>query len=296
MANPVSENATRSAGETPRYRVALIGDGIGPSLTPPMHEREGGALGLDYTYERVDLAGEDDADLAAVLADLEARGFAAANVTHPYKQRVLAHVDETSAEVSRIGSANLILFGGGRVAHNTDCTGFRAGLEEFLGSRPRGRVLQVGAGGAGLATAYSLVSMGFEEVVIHDLDQFAAEALVERFSGAATGVRLRSSDGDLGHWLAEADGVVHVTPVGMAEHPGAAFAPEALAAGAWVAEVVYRPLETELLRRAKAAGHPVLDGGRMAVGQAADSIALITGLTPDRERMLAHFHELIGAA
>ncbi|WP_257998352.1 shikimate dehydrogenase [Zhihengliuella halotolerans] len=279
----------------PEIRVALIGDGIGPSLTPPMHEREGRRLGLDYVYERVDLAEAGDVDLAAVLEELEARGFAAANVTHPYKQRVLEHVGESSEAVRRIGSANLVLLGGRRVAHNTDYTGFRAGLEEFLEGRPRGRVLQVGAGGAGLATAYSLVGMGFDEVVIHDLDPSAAGALVDRFSEAARGV-LRSSGGDLDSWLGEIDGVVHVTPVGMAEHPGAAFAPEALAAGAWVAEVVYRPLETELLRRAKAAGHPVLDGGPMAVGQAADSIALITGQMPDRERMLAHFHELIGVA
>ncbi|GHD06539.1 shikimate dehydrogenase [Zhihengliuella salsuginis] len=283
-----------SRGRTPVIRTALIGDGIGPSLTPPLHEREGGELGLDYTYERVDLSGQDGVDLGAVLEDLEARGFAAANVTHPYKQRVLAHVDETSEEVRRIGSANLILLGGRRVAHNTDCTGFRAGLESFLGTRPRGRVLQVGAGGAGLATAYSLLGMGFAEVVIHDLDPAAADALVDRYASVSGDSRLRSSGGGLDRLLGEVDGVVHVTPVGMAEHPGTAFAPEDLAAGAWVSEVVYRPLETELLRRAAAAGHPVLDGGLMAVGQAADSIALITGREPDRERMLAHFLELIG--
>lgn len=295
MAVPAAGRPAAASGAATHYRVALIGDGIGPSLTPPMHEREGRELGLDYSYERVDLAAAEAVDLAVVLSDLEARGFAAANVTHPYKQRILEHVDEAGDEVRRIGSANLVLLGGRRVARNTDCTGFRAGLEEFLADRPRGRVLQVGAGGAGLATAYSLVGMGFDEVVIHDLDPAAAGALVDRFSGTSGGA-LRSSGGGLDSWLGGVDGVVHVTPVGMAEHPGAAFAPEDLAAGAWVAEVVYRPLETELLRRARAAGHPVLDGGLMAVGQAADSIALITGRTPDRGRMLAHFRELVGAA
>lgn len=274
-------------------KVALIGDGIGPSLTPPMHEAEGRALGLDYTYERVDLAGQDDVDLAQVLAHLEARGFAAANVTHPYKQAVLAHVDELSDEVQRIGSANLVLLGPSRRAHNTDCTGFGSGLATFLQGRAAGRVLQVGAGGAGLATAYAMLGMGFDEIVVHDRDAASARRLVERFADVGGSTRLSAADGELADLVSQADGVVHVTPMGMAEHPGTAFAPEGMAPGAWLAEVVYRPLETELVRRARGAGLRVLDGGLMAVGQAADSMAHITHLAPDRDRMLAHFQQLI---
>ena len=67
----------------------------------------------------------------------------------------------------------------------------------------------------------------------------------------------------------------------------------ALDPAAWVADIVYLPIETELLRNARSAGHRVLDGGRMAVGQAADSIRLITGLEPDADRMRAHFLQLL---
>ena len=70
----------------------------------------------------------------------------------------------------------MLLGRGRRTAHNTDCTGFRSGLEHFLGDRRRGTVLQVGAGGAGLATAYSLVDMGFEQIVVHDHVPAAAES------------------------------------------------------------------------------------------------------------------------
>ena len=184
----------------------------------------------------------------------------------------------------------------GRTAHNTDCTGFRSGLEDFLGARRRRRVLQVGAGGAGLAIAHSLVAMHFEEVVIHDLAEEAAAAVVDRFAPRHADVRLATTGGDLARWLPLVDGVVHVTPTGMAQHPGVAFAPEDLGPGAWVSEVVYRPLETELVRRARARGLATLDGGLMAVGQAVDSLRLITGLEPDRARMVTHFHELVGAA
>jgi shikimate dehydrogenase len=277
------------------YRVGLLGHGIGPSLSPALHMREATRLGISYEYRTVDLIDTPEVDLAAELDQLEAAGYSATNVTHPFKRDVLCHVDRRSEVVKEIGSANLVLLGPrGRVAHNTDCTGFRSGLESFLGERPRRRVLQVGAGGAGLATAYSLVAMGFEEVVIHDLSEEVAGAVVERFAHRHPEVRLSTTGGDLARWLPRVDGVVHVTPMGMAHHPGVAFPPEELSEHAWLSEVVYRPLETELLRRARAHGLDTLDGGLMAVGQAADSIRLITGLEPDRTRMLAHFHELVG--
>jgi shikimate dehydrogenase len=281
---------------TARYRVALLGHGIGPSLTPPMHEREARHLGLDYTYDIVDLLDRPDVDLGTELDRLEDAGYAAVNVTHPFKRAVLAHVDGRSDMVDRIGSANLVLLGHGeRCAHNTDASGFRAGLEAFLGDGRRGRVLQVGAGGAGLATAYSLLSMGFEEVVVHDLLEEAAEELVARFADLAPR-RIRTSGGEPHRWLDGAEpigGVVHVTPMGMAQHPGVALEPERMPRDSWLAEVVYRPLETELVRRARAHGLRVLDGGAMAVGQAVDSLRLITGREPDRARMDRHFHELV---
>lgn len=274
-------------------RVALVGDGIGPSLTPALHEREGAGLGLDYVYERVDLAEEDQADLGAVLDGLEARGVVAANITHPYKQRVLEHVHVAGEEVVQIGSANLVLLGPCREAHNTDHSAFRAGLESFLGDDARGRALQIGAGGAGLATVHALASMGFAEIVVHDLDAVAARRVVERFRPHHPGTRFSTTGGDLEATLGRVDGVVHATPTGMAAHPGAAVAPEDLPAGAWISEVVYRPLETELVARARACGLRVLDGGLMAVGQAADSIRHITGLEPDRDRMRRQFEQLV---
>jgi shikimate dehydrogenase len=83
--------------------------------------------------------------------------------------------------------------------------------------------------------------------------------------------------------------VIHATPAGMAEHPGMAFPPDLLHDGHWVAEVVYRPLETELLREARELGCRTLDGGSMAVFQAAEAFRLFTGVEPSVERMLRHF-------
>jgi shikimate dehydrogenase len=92
--------------------------------------------------------------------------------------------------------------------------------------------------------------------------------------------------------LGRADGLIHATPTGMAPSPGTPVPPELLHDGLWVAEVVYRPLETELLRLARERGCRTLDGGGMAVNQAALSFALFTGVEPDRERMERHFRQL----
>lgn len=290
-------------GPARRYRVALLGNGIRASLSPALHMAEARHLGLDYEYRAVDLIDRTAVDLGAELRRLEDAGYAATNVTHPFKQSVLDHVTDLSPTVRRLGSANLVLFGAGRrTAHNTDCPGFRGALASFLadggaGSEAgagsgAGTVLQVGAGGAGLATVAALLDLGFDTVVVHDAVPVAVAALLDRFA-AARSPRLLPSGGALDTWLPRVDGVVHVTPVGMAEHPGVALDVDRLAPTAWVAEVVYRPLETELLRRARARGLATLDGGGMAVGQAAESLRLITGLEPDTARMHAHFRRLV---
>lgn len=278
---------------TEAFRVALLGHGIGPSLSPALHMAEAGQLGLDYRYDIVDLRDVPDADLGQELDKLQDAGVRAANITHPFKERVLDHVGRQSDAVRRIGAANLVLLEGERTAHNTDYVGFRNALEEFLGERPRGTVLQLGAGGAGLATACALVDLGFAELVVHDRSESASGRLLERFRTAAT--RVHSTRGDLAAWLPRVEGVVHATPTGMREHPGVAVDVTVLGPDAWLAEIVYRPLETELVRRARARGLATLDGGAMAVGQAVESIRLITGREPDEPRMHHHFDELVAA-
>ena len=90
-----------------------------------------------------------------------------------------------------------------------------------------------------------------------------------------------------------ADGLVHCTPTGMADHPGTPLDPTLLHAGPWVADIVYRPLETALLHAARAAGCRVLHGGYMVVHQAAETLQLVTGREPDIARMLRTFADLV---
>jgi shikimate dehydrogenase len=89
--------------------------------------------------------------------------------------------------------------------------------------------------------------------------------------------------------IAAADGVINATPLGMDAHPGMAFPASLLRPDLWVAEVVYFPLETQMLREARAIGCRTADGGGMAVFQAVEAFRLFSGVTPDAERMRRHF-------
>lgn len=278
--------------------VGLLGEGITTSLTPPMHRREAELLGIDYEYRTIDIAerGETVDDLPGILAGVAAEGYDAINVTHPFKQRIIPHLDELSEDAATLGAVNLVVYRGGRsTGHNTDWTGFRHGIMSGIGDIAGQRVLLIGAGGAGAAAAFALLKQGVSQLVVADRYVEAAERLRERMSESVPGsdvevVGLAAVD-DVMRGI---DGLVHATPTGMHHQPGIPVDPASLAPAAWLSEIVYLPLETELVRAARGLGHVVLDGGRMAVGQAADSIRIITGLEPDRARMREHFVALVG--
>jgi shikimate dehydrogenase len=282
-----------------RYLVGLLGEGIRHSLTPPMHLAEAAHLGIDYEYRVLDLleSGEDPRAAGDIVRRLRDEGFAALNVTHPCKQLVIPALDELSSEAARLDAVNLVLFRDGRmIGHNTDWTGFASAVTDGLPGARRDTVVQVGAGGAGAATAYALLSVGVTHLLLADQDADRAGQVAAKYRGWFPGQSISVTEGEaLAAALGTADGVVNATPMGMAQHPGVAFDITRLNPEAWVADIVYLPIETELLRTARAAGHRVLDGGRMAVGQAADSMRLITGLEPDPDRMRAHFLSLLEA-
>ena len=279
------------------YLVGLIGEGITASLSPPMHESEAAAMGLEYEYRILDLIelGRKATDVGAILRDARGEGYAAMNITHPCKQLVAGIVDELDPDAERLGAVNLVVFDGGRlIGYNTDWMGYRDGLLAGLPGASFDRVVQIGCGGAGAATAYALLSCGTARLDLSDVDEARADDLAARMRALFPSRTVATvPTGALAGTIARAHGVVHATPLGMLHHRGVAFDVGLLAEGAWVSDVVYRPLLTELIRQAAERGHPVLDGGRMAVGQAYASLHIITGEQPDRDRMERHFRTLV---
>lgn len=274
--------------------VGLVGAGIQASRTPGMHEREARHHGLAYVYRLIDLdrlaLGADA--LPDLLAAAEGFGFDGLNVTHPCKQAVLALLDELSDDARAIGAVNTVVLGNGRrIGHNTDSTGFAEAFRRGMPDVAKDRVVQLGAGGGGAAVAHALLGLGVGELSVFDPVDERAAALVTSLNDRFGAGRARVG-ADLAAALAAADGLVHATPTGMAAHPGLPLPAALLHPSLWVAEIVYFPLETDLLRVARALGCRTLDGGGMAVFQAVEAFRLFTGIAPDADRMRRHFIEL----
>jgi shikimate dehydrogenase len=274
----------------------LIGAGIQASRTPALHEHEGDAQGLRYLYQLIDLdqLRLDSTALPDLLQAAERMNYTGLNITFPCKQAVIPLLDELSPEARGIGAVNtVVLKDGKRVGHNTDCLGFAEGFRRDLTDAARERVVQMGAGGAGAAVAHALLSEGVRQLTIFDVDRERAESLANNLN-QHFGASRAQAGADLPGALAQADGLVNTTPMGMAKLPGSPVPAGLLRKAMWVAEIVYFPLETELLRDARNLGCRTLDGGNMAVFQAVKAFELFSGVVPDAQRMLEHFQSMNG--
>ncbi|PRF77439.1 shikimate dehydrogenase [Burkholderia multivorans] len=284
----------------PSFLIGLIGQGIGGSLSPAMHEEEGFRQGFGYVYRRIDLdaLGLTVDALPTLLDAAQRMGYNGLNITHPCKQRVIEHLDELSDDARALGAVNTVLFRDGRrIGHNTDWSGFAKSFRRGLPGASLERVVQLGAGGAGAAVAHAALQMGAAELTLFDVDATRAASLAgelqQRFPAARVVAGGTPSGDALTAAMRAATGLIHATPTGMIKHPGLPLPAELLHAGMWVADIVYFPLETELIRAARAAGCATLPGGGMAVYQAVDAFELFTGRTPDAERMFEHFQSLV---
>lgn len=282
----------------PAVLIGLVGEGVTPSLTPPMHELEGARHGMHYVYRTIDLAPAEGTTehLRDLLAWARRLGYNGLNITHPVKQAIVPLLDELADSARAVGAVNTVVFtDAGTIGHNTDVTGFRAALEDAFGGEPLGRAVLLGAGGAGSAIATALAGQPLDELVIIDADAERANLLADQ-AGAAGRAAVRASPLDaLPSALAAAGLVVNATPMGMAAHPGTPFDTGLLPDGIRVADIVYRPADTALLQQARTRGIRTMPGLGMAMHQAADAFEIFTGAPADRSAMLADLNHLVAA-
>lgn len=275
----------------------LIGAGIQRSLTPAMQEEEARAQGLRLHYQLIDLdkAGQGVEALPTLLSAAKTMAFAGLNITFPCKQAVIPLLDALSDEARAMGAVNTVVFRDGRaVGHNTDGSGWRWGFERTLPGADLSRVVLLGAGGAGSAIAHSLCRMKTASLVIVDQDAARAAGLAAELNRQYGG-HAASGSTDAAAALQGGTGLVHATPTGMDKLPGLPLQADLLRPDLWVSEIVYFPLETALLKTARALGCRVVDGGTMAVGQAVGAFELFTGRPADAARVDAHFRRLVAA-
>ncbi|MFC4544172.1 shikimate dehydrogenase [Halosolutus amylolyticus] len=256
----------------------LLGNPVGHSLSPPMHEAAYDERGLDARY----VTFEPDRDaIEAAIDGAEALGVAGLNVTIPFKQDVLDRVVADDL-ARRIGAVNTIDFSGDGppTGHNTDAEGAMRALRDHDVAVDGADAVVVGAGGAGRAIAFGLADAG-ATVAIANRTESTAHDLAAEVSGA-TGHGL----GALADLLADADVAINATSVGM-EEDATPIPAEALHGDLAVMDAVYRPLETRLLRDAAAVGATTVDGAWMLLYQGVEAFELWTGLDAPVDAMNA---------
>lgn len=296
FSRPDQGGLNSTADQVPRdIQVGLIGVGIRRSLSPTLHETEAAHHGLRLHYQLIDADSELlTADtLPQLLNSARAKGFAGLNITYPFKQTVLPLLDSLSDDARAMGAVNTVLFENGKTSgHNTDGTGWSRAFQAALPQADLARIALIGAGGAGSAVAHAALRLGAAHVVLHDSDHERAVLLAKALC-KHHGAHRASAQTDITTALRDSTGLIHATPTGMDKLPGLPLPAQLLHAGLWVSEVVYFPLETALLKAARAAGCTTMDGGGMAVRQAAGAFKLFTGITPDAARMDAHFRACV---
>jgi shikimate dehydrogenase len=274
--------------------VGLIGAGIQRSLSPALQEEEARHHGLRLHYQLIDLApaGAGNEALPGLITAARIMRFDGLNITFPSKQAVIPLLDSLSDEARAMGAVNTVVREGDRlIGHNTDGPGWAWGFKRALPDADLSRVVLLGAGGAGAAVAYAALGLGVLELLVFDVDPSRAAALASSLSASYPGKTFQVKN--LEASMKAATGLIHATPTGMAASPGIPMDASLLRKDLWVSEVVYVPLETELLKAAKRAGCRVMDGGHMNVGQAVRGFKLFTGLEADATRMEAHFRRIV---
>ena len=264
--------------------VALLGDPVGHSRSPGLHNSAFRALGLDFAYAAFRVR---PPDLADAVAGLRALGFAGANVTIPHKEAVLAHLDALTPAARAIGAANTVVVrevgdGSTRLeGDNTDAGGFLDGLAPHADAVEGAEAVVFGAGGSARAVAYALLTATDPaRLTIVARSPERAALLASGLAGFDPGGALRvAAPGDARALVRRARLVVNATPAGMRPHetetPHADaddFGPDHV-----VYDLVYAPAQTRLLREAAARGARAVGGLVMLGGQAARSFERWTG-------------------
>ncbi len=270
----------------------LIGRGIARSRTPEMHMAEAAAQCLRGVYRIIDVdtLPENEQNLKAIVHAAEVTGFNGLNVTYPFKMEVIPLLDQLSPNAAAVGSVNTIVFRDGkRIGHNTDLWGFAESFRQNMIGVSLKTVLLIGAGGAGVAVAHALADCGVQHLKIFDVDTVRVEQLARQVRSNRQGLTVEPVTTVDAASCANLSGIVNASPVGMAKTPGTPFPLALLKPDMWVADIVYFPLETELLAGARRLGCRVLPGSGMAVFQAVRAFELFTGRRADPVRMKATF-------
>ncbi|MBV9064751.1 MAG: shikimate dehydrogenase, partial [Methylobacteriaceae bacterium] len=263
---------------------------IAHSASAAMHEQAAAALGLRCHYQFIEVAGAGRAELLTLIEGVRRLGFAGVNITFPYKEAIIAVLDELAPTAAAVGAVNTVVVKDQRlVGNNTDTTGFERAVTPLL-TGPENAVAVIGAGGVGKAIAFALSNLNVSEIRIFDSDP-ARSVKLGSLLPEHNNIRIAKN---LEEAVSGATGVVNATPVGMLPNKDSPVPVALLHSGLWVADAVYYPLITPLLAAARASGARTMTGRELAIHQAAHAFELFTGFVPSIDVMGRAFDAVMG--
>lgn len=260
-------------------RVVLIGHPVAHSLSGVLQQAAFDALGIEAVYEPMD---RPLIELPEAIAGLRGDEFLGANITVPFKERVVPMVDRTTEEAHATGAVDTITREGSKlIGHNTDVQGFKPALEALVGKQrlPKAAVV-LGAGGGARAAVYGLITSGFQHVIVFNRHLHRGEALVKHFARSAAHMELKAKpwhESVLEAELSRTKVLVNASSVGR-DPEETPIPKELLPPDLYVLDLLYTPKQTRLLREAAAQGaQAVANGDVMLLHQSAAAFRLWTG-------------------
>ncbi|PKR58665.1 shikimate dehydrogenase family protein [Thalassospira lohafexi] len=264
-------------------KLGLIGKGISRSQSARLHVLLGRMCGMDVSYDYLDSDQIEDFDLIKQLTTCSEKGYAGVNVTHPYKTSARKLITPRKRLPAALGAVNTVVFReDGWRGDNTDFVGFMRGYKKQFGDAKPGTVLQLGAGGVGLASAFGLRGLGADKILVHDKDITRGEELVATLTAADAQAEFVSAE-NLSDAVRSADGLINCTPVGMNQYPGCPFDVDLLGGQKWAFDAVYTPVETAFLRTATKSGIEVMTGFELFFFQGIEAFEVFSGAEIDAD-------------
>lgn len=263
--------------------VAVIGNPIEHSLSPPMHNAAYKQLDMDYVYVAFKIEKED---LSHLIESAKTMGLLGLNVTIPYKTDIIEYLDEVDDTARRINAVNTISFRN-KIAkgYNTDGTGAVKSIEKYTTLENK-RVLVLGAGGASKAITFTLLNHGIKSLTIANRSKDNALQLINNLKKqtgfeAIDFVDIQQAD----MILDDVDIIINTTPIGMYPNVDVdtPIKTDKINETHVVMDIIYNPLETRLLKEAKSNGATTVSGTNMLINQGITAFEIFTGKTPSYE-------------
>jgi len=272
-------------------KIGLIGNNISSSNAPDIHIRLAKIFQIPLEYLLFDLKDKEENYFLVLLDELRVAGFKGVNITFPFKEKVIKHVDKISKNSRNIGSINTLIFKKKITAQNTDYTGFMKTYNFHFGKNAPGTILVLGAGGVSRAVSFGLAFLGIKKIFLIDKDEIKAKILSKDLSNLNINCVVIKPD-QIEKNLSSVNGIINCTPVGHYDFPGCPLGNLMPNKKQWIFDAVYTPAKTNFIKKGEQVGAKIISGIDLFIFQAIDAFLYFTEKKENNHDLTNHIYKL----